>query len=412
MKGESPILQWILLILAVLAVGVAGWQGWIQLAAQWGGRLLSQPVPIWVIMVFALLALGGVMLSRRRLPRPEIPRETIRIVPQPAGHRWHMGSVASRPAMQVVSDWFITNITNQPIHLVGAHITRPRTNGFVLVRHPQRNIYGPYVIPPGFTTEATADFWIQPPVRKVGQDFKATIVIVDQFGNKHAVRKVLFRSIRPPAPQQAEPPQESIHAIADPVEKQVVAVLKDEINRYRQVGRSTGGLGSIRTRYRGQFMAAFGTEWRRTDSPERQSLIPDPDQAFIESDNAAALLNLYQGLSSDEERSRFVGALLQRMSRGTEYTPIAYLIMLVLFRIGRLPDALRKAKLDLQGDSAMGFSDVLRLLDGLLRFEHPAFTPTLLDEVEQFVEDIQEHTFNIRERIAAIRAFRLASRPE
>lgn len=84
----------------------------------------------------------------------------------------------------------------------------------------------------------------------------------------------------------------------------------------------------------------------------------------------------------------------------------------MLFRIGRLPDALQTAKRDLQGDGALGFSDLLRLLDGLLRFEHPAFTPDLLDEVERFVEGIQEHTFNIRERIAAIRAFRLATRVE
>jgi hypothetical protein len=57
-------------------------------------------------------------------------------------------------------------------------------------------------------------------------------------------------------------------------------------------------------------------------------------------------------------------------------------------------------------DGEFGFNDLLRLLDGLLRFEHPKFTPDLLDEVERFIEGIHEHTFRIRERIAAIRAFR------
>jgi len=314
--------------------------------------------------------------------------------------------------MQVVSDWFITNITDQPIRLLGSHLTRPGTTGFTIVKHPEENIFGLYEIPPGFTTEATANFWVQPPVRNVGQDFKTTMVIVDQFGNRHSVRNVLFRGQRPPAPQNAGPSQESIHAIADPVEKQVAAVLKDEINRYQQVGRSTGGLGSIHTRYRGQAMIAVGTEWRRVDSTERQSIVPDPEQAAIESDNAAALINLYRGLGTDEERSRFVDALLRRLSRGTEYAPVGYLILLVLIRIGRLSDALRRARQDLQGDGEFGFSDLLRLLDGLMRFEHPAFTSDHLDEVERFVEGIREHTFGIRERIAAIQAFRLAARAE
>jgi hypothetical protein len=277
-----------------------------------------------------------------------------------------------------------------------------------MVRHPRGNIFGSHEIPPRFTTEASADFWVQPPVKRMGQDFRAMVTIIDQFGNRHKVKNVLFRGARPAAPQRAQAPQESIHAIADPVEKQLAAVLKDEVHRYRQVGRSSGGLGSIQTRYRGQVMTGVGTEWRRADSPERQSIVPDPEQAAIASDNATALLNLYQGLGTDDERSRFVNALLRRLSRGTEYAPVGYLILLVLFRISRLPDALRTARQDLQGDGETGFSDFMRLLDGLLRFEHPAFTPELLDDAERFIEGIEEHTFNIRERIAAIGAFRLA----
>jgi hypothetical protein len=142
--------------------------------------------------------------------------------------------------------------------------------------------------------------------------------------------------------------------------------------------------------------------------PERQSIVPDPEQASVESDNATALLNRFQSLSSDDERSRFTSALLRRLSRGTEYSPIGYLILLVLFRTGRFTDAVHAARRELQGDIEPGFSGLLRMVDGLLRFEHPGFTNEQLDEIERLVETIVEPTFGIRERVAAIRAFRLA----
>jgi hypothetical protein len=106
---------------------------------------------------------------------------------------------------------------------------------------------------------------------------------------------------------------------------------------------------------------------------------------------------------------RFVTALLERLSRSTDYASVGYLILLVLFRIGGLSEALETAKKNLQKDEAYGFSDPLRLLDGLLHFEHQSFTLELLDQIEKLVESIEENTFNIQERIAAIRAFRLAA---
>lgn len=201
-----------------------------------------------------------------------------------------------------------------------------------------------------------------------------------------------------------------MYAIADPIERDVAAVLKAESTRYQEYGRRTGGLGSVQTTYRGQTFPSLGSEWRRADSPENQSIIQDPENARIESDNATALVNVYEGLRSEEERNRFVQALLNRLSRDAEYAPVGYLILLVLFRIGRLSDALQVAVRSLQGDQGTGFSDLLRLLDGLLRYEHQHFSPELMDEIERSIEGIQEHTFRVRERIAAIRAYRLARR--
>lgn len=83
-------------------------------------------------------------------------------------------------------------------------------------------------------------------------------------------------------------------------------------------------------------------------------------------------------------------------------------MLYVLFQIGHLPEVLAQAKYELQGDTAYGFSDFVRLLDALLRFKHPAFRAEALDEIERFTEGLSEHLFRIHERLAAIRATRLA----
>ena len=329
---------------------------------------------------------------------PRVPRETIRILPQIRSHWWHMGSISGQPAMQIVGDWYVTNITADTVVLLGARIIRPRklrVDGDVFVQGRS--------IPPGSTEEVRVQFWVQPPVYKEEEDFQATVVITDQFGNDHKAKKVVFKTPISREPKKPKPPKESLYAIGDPLVKDIAAVLKDEVEKYRQHGRREGGLGSVQTVYRGRTLRGVPT-W--------QGIIPDPETASVESDNARALVKLYEKLGTESKRTQFRTALLRRLSRETEYVSVGYLIVLVLFRLGMLPGALSIAKRDLQKDEAYGFSEVLRLLDGLLNLEHPAFTPELLDEIERFIEGIEEPIFGIRERIAAIRAYRLVSRTE
>lgn len=94
--------------------------------------------------------------------------------------------------MQVVSRWHVTNITNDQLLILGARIVRPLAECHPLIEHPESRIFGSYPILPGDTSEVIADFWIQPPVREGGQAFKARIVLIDQYGNEHKTRKVVF----------------------------------------------------------------------------------------------------------------------------------------------------------------------------------------------------------------------------
>jgi len=91
------------------------------------------------------------------------------------------------------------------------------------------------------------------------------------------------------------------------------------------------------------------------------------------------------------------------------YACVAYLIVLVLWKIGLLGEALEAAMFGLPEDDRkdFGLSNALMMLNGLLRYRHPDFTPDMLDTIERFLQGSQEHSFRIPQKIAAIRAQRL-----
>lgn len=341
--------------------------------------------------------------------RPKVPRETVRLIPRHHHNWWHLGSTKGKPAMQVVCDWYITNICDVDVLICGVSLRKPKTIGNIYLRHQHQDIYGSYSIPPGCTTEARADFWIQPPIRKEGEPLVVDIDFVDQFGNSHRVRKVKFR----PPPEKKEKPivpqTETVSDISNPVEREIVTVLQAEINRYKDCGRRVGGLGSIQTTYHGRLYLGVDTGWRKANSPKLQAVVPDPENVKIESDNASTLIKFYYSLK-DQQQNNFVATLLKRLSRETIYASVGYFILFVLYCIGYLNKALETAKKELQGDSAYGFSDFLQLLDGLLKYEYPKFSTEMLNDIEQFLKGIKEDTFRISERLLAVRTILLKKR--
>jgi len=204
---------------------------------------------------------------------------------------------------------------------------------------------------------------------------------------------------------------ETVSDIVNPVEREVVAVLQAEVYRYKDCGRIVGGLGSIKTTYQGRSYCGIGTEGRKLGSPELQSIVSDPENAKIESDNASALIKFYSTLD-DQKKNDFESSLINRLSRETPYASIGYFILFVLYRIGHLKKALERAKNELQGDSAYGFSDFLRLLSGLLYYEYPNLSTGMLNDIEQFLGGIKEYMFKIPEKVSAIRTILLAKNKE
>ena len=225
--------------------------------------------------------------------RARVPRKTLRLIQQDKFCWWALGTSQGKPAMQVVSEWYITNISFGEALICKVILKKPKTTGIVSVRHPSRDIFGEYLIPPGKTTEAQVSFWIQPPAVEENEPFEGTIDFIDQFDNSHRVRKVRFT----PRPKKKDKEQklqmEAINEISDPVKKKVVSVLQAEVYRYEDCGRRAGGIGSIKLTYQNRSFKGVGTDSRKSDSPDLQAVVPDPEAAKFESDNATILVDYY-----------------------------------------------------------------------------------------------------------------------
>lgn len=158
----------------------------------------------------------------------------------------------------------------------------------------------------------------------------------------------------------------------------------------------------------GREVTGVGSDMWNPNSPKSQSLYDKPDAVQLRSDNLEALAVFYGSLATAGEREQFVSALLGRMD-GKAYLAVTYFVVCVLWKIGLLREALERAKAKLpQGEiKVFGVSNTLMLFNGLLRYRHPDFTPEMLDDIEKFLEGMNEHPFRIPEKIAAIRTARL-----
>ena len=267
-----------------------------------------------------------------------------------------------------------------------------------------------HLIPPSRTLPVRVVIMIRgKPDQRPEDKLSLVLAITDDDGNEQRVR-VAFRGFgAPPAAAKQAAALEAPFAINDPIEKEVVSVLQAELSRYDKCGRQVGGLGSVHLVYRGHAMTGVGSDSWEANSPRNQSIADDPDAASLQSDNLDAILALNARLVSPEDRKRLVAVLGDRLDANKGYSRISYFIACALWRIGHFHEALRTAKAALpQGEiKAFGLSNVLMLLNGLLRYQHTDFTADMLDEVEGFIHGMNEHTFLIAEKITAIRATRL-----
>lgn len=362
---------------------------------------------------------------RDRLDRPVI-------VPSQQRNWWHMGRTGDgKPSMQIVTYWYVTNRTDQPVNILNAYITKPRSEGMVMTKDTCSDYHGSYPVPPNATTDLHADFWINPPFRREGKAIRVDIVFVDQNGQKRRVRNVHIESDKRKSKTPVQLQKESVYKLENEIEKKVAAFLKDEITRYKKFGRQHGELGSLHVVYKSRIVKQiYGDGWSHSDSGKRLEIVSDPENVVIKSENGDALIALFKGLDDEGDKELFINSLITRLNREKEYYCVSYLILYVLFRIGELERGLNTADASLVPQSTWvdrvlrreprerllehhqrhGLGDMLGLLNGLLRYDHPSFTDTELDAIEAFVEKPREFSDRIEEKIHSARSFRLATK--
>jgi hypothetical protein len=145
---------------------------------------------------------------------------------------------------------------------------------------------------------------------------------------------------------------------------------------------------------------------------EQHPLISDPPSTVhIQSENADALVKMYYVLEGEARRRDFDVFLLSRMNRDSDYRTVAYLVVLVMKELNRLPVFLVHAKEQLAGGTGFGFNNVVRMLGSMLRASWDRFSDDELDACERFVSDLEGDSCYVRDKVAAVRAARARQSP-
>ena len=125
----------------------------------------------------------------------DVPSKTMILIPVSRQNAlwWHMGSMGDQPAMQIVGDLNITNISKYDVVVMGAKLRKPKAIGHALVRSRDSSMYSQkHSIPQGGISDLRFDFFVQPPVSEKDKLFKADVAIIDQFGNEHWLKGLEF----------------------------------------------------------------------------------------------------------------------------------------------------------------------------------------------------------------------------
>jgi hypothetical protein len=380
----------------------------------------------WIVVlgvVFGVLAVAratGALIQRISVWKASADsRRRFHLMSDPQQSHWSSSKQPDDSVItQVAARLLVKNRTSGPLALVQARLITPRVRGEIVhsdvsVRAVDRNIYGSaahsgHTIPPGMSLPVSVTIMIRGvPWRKMDSRVRAIIAVTDDEGHEQRVA-IDMRVLPQPQAVAAVPTVEVVSSMSNPIERQVATVLQAELSRYDKCGRMVGGLGSIHLVVNGRELTGVGNDSWSPNSPKNQSISENPDAAELRSDNLEALMAFHGRLQAAEEKEQFSATLLDRMD-GKGYLKVTYFIVCVLWKIGKLRKALEKAKNELpQGEmKAFGLSNTLMLFNGLLRYRYPDFSNEMLDDIEKFVVGLNEHPFQIPEKIAAIRTARL-----
>ncbi len=317
-------------------------------------------------------------------------------------HVWEFAKQRGKEVVVIDTHWQITNTLPYNLTVLNVFLKKPeKIKGRVLIKNYKSDIWGSYPIPKGYTTEIEASFVIDKRhIKNVMDTIKAQIELQDPTGRTHKIDDIVIKPVRKGSVKRDSLIIEDPSKIRSEVEKQVVAVLKNEVEQYKVRGRREGKLGTVE-------WPNGVIEWRGADD-KIQFLFENSNKNNVKSGHVDALLSLYQSSSAMGKRN-IITTLLNRIDKKNEYRDVGYLIIFFLLEVGHLREGLETTLKKLRGDKANAFGDVLRMLDFLLAFRYEEFQESDLDVIEAFVYSTKEHPFRIKERINAIRVRNMLS---
>lgn len=311
-------------------------------------------------------------------------------------HTWEFAKHKNKEVIAIHTHWQITNTLPYNLTVLNAFLTKPeRVKGSVMIKSHQSDIWGHYPIPKGYTTDLNVTFMMgRKHIKKSGDVLKVRIELQDPTGRNHKIANVVVHPVVRGSVKKDLLIVENPSKLRSKIVKQVVAVLKNEVEQYKVRGRREGRLGTVE-------WPKGAIEWRSVDA-KIQFLFEKSNKDNVKSEHIDALLGLYNS-SSSTEKKQIVSSLLDRIDKKKEYRDIGYLVIFFLFEVGYLKRGLDASLKKLKGDKANAFGDVFRVLDFLLAFRYEEFENPELDTIEAFVYSTKEHPFKIKERINAIR---------
>jgi len=311
-------------------------------------------------------------------------------------HIWEYAKRRDSDVIALHTYWQITNTLPYNLTALNTFLIKPeRVKGSVMIKNYKSDIWGHYPLPRGYTTELNVTFVIDKKHIKRSEDIlKAQLELEDPTGCRHKVSNVIIKPFQKSQTKKETLIIEDPSKIKNKIEKQVVAVLKNEVEQYKVRGRREGRLGTVE-------WPKGAIEWRDADA-KIKFLYENSNKTNVQSEHINALLSLYNS-SSPKNKKHIIITSLDRIDKRREYRDVGYLIIFFLFEVDHLKEGLEMALKKLKGDKANAFGDVLRVLDFLLAFRYDEFEDHELYEIEKFTYSTKEHPFQIRERINAIR---------
>ena len=131
--------------------------------------------------------------------------------------------------MQVNFDGHVTDVSGRVNRVLSAEIPKPLAHAMTVSLSNNHDARREQVLSPHECADIRAVFFVKPVVAEDGKPWHTTVVFADQYGNRHKVKNCIFRSIVSGSPAPPKEPEEFPYEIEDPIEKEVVSVLKAEI---------------------------------------------------------------------------------------------------------------------------------------------------------------------------------------